>query len=194
MVGRWRTIRDNYVRYLRKQNTSSKKVKVYIYGDLLSFLPKHNNLRFTTASLEDDIKYVPHDEELEDEIETAYNCVNEKINTPAPINSGPSPYRERFDAERSLMDYVECHMPRRNPLEEDEDLAFFYSLLSSVRSLNTNQKFTFRLQTMQLLQKLKNMRTPHRSVQKGAERRIRIQMKNQRRISTQSHRKEPCHH
>jgi hypothetical protein len=40
--------------------------------------------------------------------------------------------------------------------QEDEDLAFFNSLLPSVRSLNTDQKFKFRLKTVQLLQDIRN--------------------------------------
>lgn len=49
-----------------------------------------------------------------------------------------------------------ANMTRKNPVEEDEDLAFFYSLLPSVKTLTADQKFTFRLQTMQFLQNLKN--------------------------------------
>jgi hypothetical protein len=45
-MGRWRSIRDNYVRSLKKQTNNSrsgsaaKKTKLYVYGKQLSFLEK----------------------------------------------------------------------------------------------------------------------------------------------------------
>lgn len=57
------------------------------------------------------------------------------------------------DVERALIDFMESHKVPKKPLEND-DLAFFYSLLPSVQSLNMEQKFTFRVKTMQLLHSL----------------------------------------
>jgi hypothetical protein len=37
-------------------------------------------------------------------------------------------------------DFRDAVTVMKSPLQEDEDLAFFYSLLPSVRSLNTDQK------------------------------------------------------
>lgn len=47
---------------------------------------------------------------------------------------------------------MEAHQPRQDLLIEDEDLSFFKSLLPTVRKLNADKKFTFRMQTMQNLQ------------------------------------------
>lgn len=52
---------------------------------------------------------------------------------------------------RALIDVMETHKASKKPFEND-DLAFFYSLLPSVQSLNMEQIFMFRMKTMQLLQ------------------------------------------
>jgi len=62
---------------------------------------------------------------------------------------------KRPDVERALTDFMESHKAAKKSLEND-DLAFFYSLLPSVQSLNVEQKFIFRMKTMQLLHSLRN--------------------------------------
>lgn len=59
VIARWRIIRDNYVRNLKKQanssrssGSSSKKIKLYVYGDQLSFLGKNRELRNTDSNFE----------------------------------------------------------------------------------------------------------------------------------------------
>jgi len=58
-MGRWRTIRDNYVRSLKKQTNNSrsgsaaKKTKLYVYEEQLSFLGKNRELRNTDSNFED---------------------------------------------------------------------------------------------------------------------------------------------
>jgi hypothetical protein len=54
------------------------------------------------------------------------------------------------------MDFTDAVNAMKSSLQEDEDSAFFNSLLPSVRSLNTDQKFKFRLKTVQLLQDIRN--------------------------------------
>lgn len=48
-------------------------------------------------------------------------------------------------------------------MEQDEEMAFFYSLLPTVKSLTAQQKFSFRMQTMQLLNNIKNKTHINRS-------------------------------
>lgn len=54
--------------------------------------------------------------------------------------------------EEKLVSFMEAHQPRQDLLIED--LSFFKSLLPTVRKLNADKKFTFRMQTMQILQNL----------------------------------------
>jgi hypothetical protein len=80
----------------------------------------------------------------------------EELGNPSPINSVHARKRRRLDIEDSSMDFTDAVNAMKSPLQEDEDSAFFNSLLPSVRSLNTDQKFKFRLKTVQLLQDIRN--------------------------------------
>jgi hypothetical protein len=94
-----------------------------------------------------------------DEIKTEADEIDikeEELVSSSPISSVHATKRRRLDAEHAPMDFTDAVKAMRSPLQEDEDLAFFYSLLPSVRGLNTDQKFTFRLKTMQLLQDIRN--------------------------------------
>lgn len=71
------------------------------------------------------------------------------------------------DVECALIDFMESHKASKKPFEND-DLAFFYSLLPSVQSLNMEQKFTFRMKTMQLLHSLRNNETTNQSMQSSS--------------------------
>ena len=64
--------------------------------------------------------------------------------------------RKKPDVERALINFMESHRPAEKPIVHDEDMVFFYSLLPFVRLLDMDQKFTFRMQTMQLLHHIRN--------------------------------------
>lgn len=68
--------------------------------------------------------------------------------------------RKKPNVEHALIDFMESHNASKKTCDNDEDLAFFYSLLPSVKSLSMDKKFVFRMQTMQLLQ---NLKTPDHS-------------------------------
>lgn len=63
--------------------------------------------------------------------------------------------RKKPNVEQALVEFMESHKTSKKTYENDEDLAFFYSLLPSIKSLTMDKKFTFRMQVMQLLQNLK---------------------------------------
>jgi hypothetical protein len=113
----------------------------------------------TQASLEDNVNETSHDRaEYVSEVKTEADEIDikeEELVSPSPINSVHAK-RKRLDIEHASMDFTDPVEAMKSPLREDEDLAFFYSLLPSVRSLNTDQKFTFRLKTIQLLQDIRN--------------------------------------
>ncbi|XP_035735358.1 uncharacterized protein LOC118447479 isoform X3 [Vespa mandarinia] len=159
IISKWRSIRDNYIRSLKKQTeickscSGIKKMKPYIYGNQLSFLKKNKELQQTDDNSKDNIQKVIQYKEISDaEEDIELNIHGTSISTTSVIPTK----RKRFDIERSLMDFMYANMTRKSPVEEDEDLAFFYSLLSSVKTLTADQKFIFRLKIMQYLQNLKN--------------------------------------
>jgi hypothetical protein len=207
-TSRWRAIRDNYVRSLRKQaqhaGSGFKKIRPYIYGKELSFLNMSKELptakvnfennseatfednidelsydpldyvdeikteadggnvyvRPTEASFENNVTETSHDRaDYVSEIKTEaddIDIIEEELVNSSPINNLHATKRKRLNIQHASMDFRDAVTVMKSPLQEDEDLAFFYSLLPSVRSLNTDQKFTFRLKTMQLLQDIRN--------------------------------------
>lgn len=56
ITSKWRTIRDNYTRNLKKQDeckrsgSAATKIRQYVYGEQLSFLRKTKELRNTDSS------------------------------------------------------------------------------------------------------------------------------------------------
>jgi hypothetical protein len=82
--------------------------------------------------------------------------IEEELGNPSPINSVHLRKRTRLDIEHASVDLRDAVKTMKSPLQEDEDLAFFYSLLPAVRSLNADQKSTFRLKTVQVLQDIRN--------------------------------------
>ncbi|KAL4149729.1 hypothetical protein QTP88_003605 [Uroleucon formosanum] len=168
IMAKWRTIRDNYARNLKKNGENSKsgsgakKIRLYIYADQLSFLGKTKELRNTESNFdhvtaaEEEIYSIDQNEQVRDD-----------DGSPSPTSSATEKAKTKIkkpDVERALIDFMESHKVPKKPLEND-DLAFFYSLLLSVQSLNMEQKFMFRMKTMQLLYSLRNNETMNQSMQ-----------------------------
>jgi hypothetical protein len=81
------------------------------------------------------------------------------------LNEKSTNKRKKPNVEQALVDFMESHNNKvtKNPMKQDEDMAFFYSLLPTVKSLTADQKFSFRMQTMQLLNNIKNKTHINRS-------------------------------
>ncbi|XP_012277721.1 uncharacterized protein LOC105698239 [Orussus abietinus] len=162
VMSKWRTKRDNYIRALRKQaqhykfGSGGKKTKLYVYGEQLSFLCKNKELRNTEGGF-DEPQYEESQDDEKNEVESEAGDAerSEEIASPSPINIARPGKRRRTDVECALLDFMERHK-RTKTIEEDEDLAFFYSLLPTVKTLDMDQKLTFRLQTIQLLHTVRN--------------------------------------
>jgi len=178
-MGRWRTIRDNYTRSLKKQTNNSrsgsaaKKTKLYVYGKQLSFLGKNSELRNTDSNFEDQPLSEPtspniNERELNSSVNIEDGTYHEMAgSSSSSLNENSSNKRKKPNVEQALVDFMESHTRNnkvtKNPMEQDEDMAFFYSLLPTVKSLNVEQKFSFRMQTMQLLNNIKNKTHINRS-------------------------------
>lgn len=159
---KWRTIRDNYIRNLKKQakcsksGSATKKIRQYVFGEQLSFLKKTKDSRSTDSSSD----YAPTREDETDNFEKierdSMNCVNDGISpeiaSSTSLNIESTNKRKTPNVERTSAELMENRNAMKKALEDDEDIAFFYSLLPSVKSLTRDKKFTFRMQTMQLLQ------------------------------------------
>lgn len=176
-MGRWRTIRDNYVRSLKKQTKNSrsgsaaKKTKLYVYGEQLSFLGKNRELRNTDSNFEDQPLSEPTSPNInEGELNSSVNIEDGSYHeiagsSSSSLNEKSTNKRKKPNVEQALVDFMESHNNKftKNPIEQDEDMAFFYSLLPTVKSLTVDQKFSFRMQTMQLLNNIKNKTHINRS-------------------------------
>lgn len=137
-------------------------MRLYVYGEQLSFLSKNKELRVTDASFDNQLTgEVEEDsvDKMEQEAADASCSIlhdkRHKIFSPTLSNITPINKCKKPDVEHALVDFMENHKTTKRLFEEDEDVAFFYSLLPSIKTLNIDQKFTFRLQTMQLLNNLR---------------------------------------
>lgn len=69
--------------------------------------------------------------------------------------------------EEKLIQFMDAHQVNRELSDEDEDWAFFKSLLPTVKNLNMDQKFAFRMQTMQLLHTIQKSSAETNNEQNG---------------------------
>uniref|UniRef100_A0A8C5Q3T1 Uncharacterized protein n=1 Tax=Leptobrachium leishanense TaxID=445787 RepID=A0A8C5Q3T1_9ANUR len=168
VMSKWRTVRDNYVRNLKKRGELSKsglgakKVRLYIYGEQLSFLKKCLEPRAQTSSIDSEPDPFEQSQDYDGNGGEAEHESEVHIETVIPMDKpAPSRKKKSTDVELALLEFMQAHKPQRSIIEDDDDLAFFYSLLPTVKSLTADEKFTFRLQTMQLLQNIKQAEEFH---------------------------------
>jgi hypothetical protein len=116
------------------------------------------HLRSTGASLGDNVNETSHDraDYLNVKTEPDDIDIEEELGNLSPINSVHERKRKRFDIKHASMDFADAVKAMKSSLQEDEDLVFLHTLLPLIKSLNTDQKCTFRLKTVQLLQDLRN--------------------------------------
>jgi hypothetical protein len=117
------------------------------------------HLRSTGASFGDNVNETRHDRaDYLNEVKTEPDDIDieEELGNLSPINSLHERKRKRLDIKHASMDFADAVKAMKSPLQEDEDLVFLHTLLPLIRSLDTDQKCTFRLKTVQLLQDLRN--------------------------------------
>jgi hypothetical protein len=170
LISKWRSVRDNYIRSLKKQaecnksGSGRKRVQRYIFEEQLSFLKKNRELRPTTSSIQlesneedldatqlsDNINVV--DESLIDDNINNTNNAEKTISTPPPIK------KKKINLEEKLALFLDSRQKQSNEPNQDtddEDLNFYKSTLPLVKTFNMDQKMQFRIQLMQLLQRIK---------------------------------------
>lgn len=86
IIAKWRTIRDNYSRNLKKieenskSGTGAKKIRLYIYAEQLSFLGKTKELRNTESNFdhevnaEEEMNNIDKNEQVRDDNGSPLSC------------------------------------------------------------------------------------------------------------------------
>jgi len=164
---RWHTTHDNHAGNLEKQGerlTSKsvvKKSNLFVYSEQSSLLDKNKELSDSNSSFEDFLttifeKKLHNTNETETDRNSLSNTDDRMNNHKVVKNSlslskKPINKRKKSSGEKALVDSKKNHKIKKSSKEEDEDLEFFYSILPTVQSLTSDQKSSFRIQTMQLL-------------------------------------------
>lgn len=153
-MNKWKSIRDSFTRSLRKQAESQKsgsgkkKVASYLYGDQLRFLRSTKDMYETQDSLQSETESMDHES-------TPSSPKNDKANPKKlepPLTSRAPKRTKKINVEDKLVEFMETKS--KSQQYDDEDMAFFISLLPTVKALDSSTKFQFRIQVMQVLQQL----------------------------------------
>jgi len=168
LISKWRSVRDNYVRSLKKQEecnksgSGRKKIQRYIFEEQLSFLKKNREHRPTASSIQSNLNEEDADAtQLSDDmaIMADESLTDDHSNTAEKTVLTPPPTKKKkINLEEKLALFLDSRQqssyePNRDT--DDEDLNFYKSTLPLVKTLNMEQKMQFRIQLMQLLQRIK---------------------------------------
>lgn len=164
--GKWRNIRDSFVRH-RKRKYGKKG---YVYAKHLTFLNDlYNNKNSRSGSDED----CEHDEQSEDEDpklkreefkNKKFDLISDATLWGSDAEDSPSTIenlkRKRSSKQENDIEYVDTPFPDAavsfNSPTEDEDRSFFESLLPAVREFNMDQKLEFRSEVLCLIKGLRS--------------------------------------
>ncbi|XP_050307539.1 uncharacterized protein LOC126744224 [Anthonomus grandis grandis] len=139
---KWKNIKDRFIKDLKgdsKSGSAASKKKKYVFFDMLQFLvPQILDSSENTEGNEDgseEARPAPH--------------FNQRAAMPNTIS------RKKASFEDKLLILLENRQPPQ-PLEDDDDLNFFKSLLPMVKTLNPQQKINLRVEILQVLQRVLN--------------------------------------
>lgn len=158
VTSKWRSVRDNYIRTLRKRNGNNKsgsaaKKKIrYVYEEQLGFLKKCREPQDTSSSTEvekNDPISTDSGTNISNEFESIFN--NEETNN--EFRYPPREKTKRINAEEEVANFSEY---KKNTNGDDDDMAFYKSTLPLIKSFNLEQKMQYRMQVMQLIQNIRN--------------------------------------
>nr|CAI5828261.1 unnamed protein product [Callosobruchus analis] len=171
ITSKWRSIRDNYIRNRRKIKESTRSgAAAKKFEEQLRFLEKSIAMRPTVSTISEESQ--SSQQNAEDDTENSGPEESEEgqqavgtIITPTTSKSAPIKRTKKIGIEEHLLNFMEAHKPKNahQPILEDDDLAFYFSLLPMVKSLTIDEKYTFRMDSMKLLQEIKKSRNTPRS-------------------------------
>ncbi|CAH1732124.1 unnamed protein product [Aphis gossypii] len=185
IMARWHIICENHVGHFKKQEktlrtySAAKKPKLHVNMEQLSFPKKNRELRNTTSSFEDfhitisEAKSHNINEPKAEQNLSSYTDdkirYHEVVKNSSSLSKRKKNKHNKFNVEESLAKFLKNHNNMKKTFEEeDDDLEFLYSILPTVRSLTSDQKFSFRIQTMQFLYNIINSNSINRSIQKSS--------------------------
>ncbi|KZC14931.1 hypothetical protein WN55_07886 [Dufourea novaeangliae] len=158
VISKWRSVRDNYIRSLRKQDeniklgSATKKIWRYVYEDQLAFLKKCREPRPTSSSTEMEGARVKTDSEqsTDNELEITEANVADNESTDN-FKHQPRKKLKRINLNEKFVDVLESK--RWN--DDDEDMAFYRSTLPMIKTFTTDEKVQFRIKVMELIQDIR---------------------------------------
>lgn len=147
-MNRWRNIRDQYLRTVRKKRRYSNHNRQYIYARRLAFLQEVEKSATHTVSkldseegeetIDDNQTTIPYVSSVDEESSGKRN----KDTKPCCVNN-------------PQMSSVSCSVE-----EVDDDNSFFNSILPLIRSFNIEQKIEFRCEVLKLIKKVRTFDIP----------------------------------
>lgn len=159
-MSRWRNVRDNFMRFQRKRLRSGQAASAgrrYIYARQLDFLMgTRENMSTEDSSQAEEKDTDVANENLpaqSDEIPGPARADNPPRRT---ISAGPPRKRQIEDA---LMAFMQ-RRPEPITLPEDDDQAFFNSLLPMVREFTPDQKLELRMEVLNVIRRIRAMPIP----------------------------------
>ncbi|KAF3429653.1 hypothetical protein E2986_08408 [Frieseomelitta varia] len=181
---KWKNLRASFSRHLRNQSTANSKAKrPYYMADYMDFLLPYSKLRRPDDSLNEE---GPIAQENWNEEETASDTSSnyEKLNKsdqkmPEPEREGDT-RNEEYAFSRSKTIRVtddqllshrcldNCVLANRHDFDEsisDSDLLFFKSLLPDVRQMTRQEKRSFKISVLNLIDKILNEKESGMSIE-----------------------------
>ncbi|XP_046393794.1 uncharacterized protein LOC124161477 [Ischnura elegans] len=150
---RWKTARDAYFKSRNKaratkSGSAAAKVIKYIYHDLLQFLDSVRECT-TECSLEQETFETDETQELptNDNFSSQANHHKKDDFRRKRPQKGPSAF------EDSLLSLLRDSREK----EDDDDRAFFTSIMPLLKTFNLDQKLMFRTEVLQLMTRIKNV-------------------------------------
>ncbi|XP_050596889.1 uncharacterized protein LOC126925413 [Bombus affinis] len=157
VISKWRSVRDNYIRSLRKRDRNNKlgtvpKRKIqYIYEEQLEFLKKcrlQEDANSNTEVVRNDLISTDSRTNITNGFGSIFN--NEETNNESRY---PRERAKRTNAEGEVVNFSEY---KKNTNDDDDDVAFYKSTLPLIKTFNLEQKVQYRMQIMQLIQDVRN--------------------------------------
>uniref|UniRef100_A0A2S2P7V0 MADF domain-containing protein n=1 Tax=Schizaphis graminum TaxID=13262 RepID=A0A2S2P7V0_SCHGA len=171
VISKWRSVRDNYTRSLKKQaecnksGSGVKKIQRYIFEQQLSFLKKCREQRPTCSSIANEDTPISDFNDIESNINNNTQCSENEGNqndtsiSPCHKSTPAKKRKTTHSLEDKLGAFLDSRTINTNSSSvdmTDEDMAFYTSTLPIVKTLTLNQKMRFRIEVMQLLQNIKH--------------------------------------
>ena len=158
MSDKWRNIRDAFSRSLKKQTGESAKKK-YLYHDNLLFLLVILEKEETVSSYNDDSQQEENNIEDENIPQEIGNTEKEQMQAKRKEYLPKSTCRKRKidEVDKALIEALEMTKDPPKPTP-NEDESFFASLLLSVTGYSQDEKLQFRIEILQVIQKIKSNR------------------------------------